>query len=79
MNLEQEALEIISEICGAEVSALQPDTELAADLGIDSPKALYMVVEIEDRLQVEIPDDQVQDLKTIGDVLAILREQESSS
>lgn len=79
MNLEQEALEIISEICGAEVSALQPDTELAADLGIDSPKALYMLVEIEDRLQVEIPDDQVQDLKTIGDVLAILREQESSS
>ena len=79
MSLEQKLLEIISEVCGAEVSALQPDTELAADLGIDSPKALYMLVEIEDRLQVEIPDDQVHDLKTIGDVLAAVREQESLS
>ena len=79
MSLERKLLEIISEICDAEVSALRPETELASDLGIDSPKALYMLVEIEDRLQVEIPDDQVQDLKTIGDVLAIIREQESPS
>ena len=79
MSLERKLLEIISEICGTEVSALQPNTELAADLGIDSPKALYMLVEIEDRLEIEIPDDQVPELKTIGDVMAIVRKQQCSS
>ncbi len=69
MESKQVALEVVAQIAGVEVSSLAPGTELVADLGIDSPKALHLLVELEDRLGVEIDDEDVGRLKTVGDIL----------
>lgn len=69
MDRRRTALEVVAEVGGVEVSSLAPETELVAHLGIDSPKALHLLVELEDRLGVEIDDDDVVNLKTVGDVL----------
>lgn len=73
MNTKQtSALDILSELSGREAEAIKPSMELVADLGIDSPKALQLLVEIEERLDIEISDEDAAKLDTVGDVLSYL-------
>ncbi len=78
MARKQAVLEIIAEVSGVEVSSLEPETELVADLGIDSPRALQLLVELEDRLEIEIGDEAIEKLETVGSVLEAIRQYEAS-
>ena len=69
MDRKQIALEVIAEVSGAAGSTLTPETELIGQLGIDSPRVLQMLVQLEDRLDVEISDEDVENLNTVGDIL----------
>ncbi len=72
MDRRQTVLNVIATVCKTEVSELKPQMELVADLGIDSPKALHLLLEIEDRLGVEIEDGEVAELRTVGDILTAI-------
>ena len=69
MTHRQETLDVLARIAGVDVATLAPEQHLVVDLGIDSPKALRLLVELEDRLDVEIEDEDAAGLKTVGDVL----------
>jgi acyl carrier protein len=66
------ALDIIARVSGTERDRITPDLELVAHLGIDSAKALELLVELEDRIGIEIDDDDAAQLNTVGDILAYL-------
>jgi acyl carrier protein len=66
------ALKIIADLSGKPVGELKSETELVAHLGIDSPKALQLLVELEDGLSIEISDEQAARMETVGDVLAFV-------
>ncbi len=66
------ALEILAGISGVDRERLEPGMSLAADLGIDSPKALQLLVDLEDALDIEIPDEAAARMDTVGDVLRFL-------
>ncbi len=70
MDNKQVVLEVIAEVAGRPLSDLTPTTELVAGLNLDSSKALQLLIELEERLDIEIDDEQVGRLKTVGDVLA---------
>jgi acyl carrier protein len=44
-----------------------------AELGIDSLSVMQIVGELENRLSITIPDDQLVKLQTVGDLLAVVR------
>ncbi len=69
---EQIVLDVIARVSGVHAASLERDTELVGELGIDSPKALHMLIQLEDRLGVEIGDDETARLRTVGDVLDAL-------
>ena len=69
MDRKQAALETIAEVCGVDIQNLKPEDDLFATLGIDSPKALHLLLKLEDRFEIEISDEDVEGLKTVGDVL----------
>ena len=52
---------------------LKPAMELVSDLGIDSPKALELLVELEEALGIEISDEDAASMETVGDVLEYAR------
>ena len=54
MNAKEKALAIIAELADKNASELTPEMEIVADLNIDSPKQLQLLVELEDQLGVEI-------------------------
>ena len=72
MDMKNKALEIVAATSGKEVADLDPKLDLVADLGIDSPKALQMLLDIEDALGIEISDEDAAKMDTVGDVLGYL-------
>jgi acyl carrier protein len=70
MNRSEIAISVIARVTGAAVQSISPETELVADLDMDSAKALELLVELEDRFEVEIDDEEAANLNTVGDVLA---------
>lgn len=64
-------LDVISGLAKVSKDTLKPETELVADLGIDSPKALQLLVELEEALDIEITDEEAAKLESVGDILEL--------
>ena len=56
-------------------ATLAPSTELSADLNIDSVAAMDLIMEIEDRFEIDIPVNQISDLRNLGDLVELVRAQ----
>ena len=72
MDTVKKALDIVARISGKDVAELEPRLELVADLGIDSPKALQLLLDLEDALGIEISDEDAAKMDTVGDILDYL-------
>ncbi|TQN31408.1 acyl carrier protein [Haloactinospora alba] len=72
-NSEQEILnglgEIIDEIAGVPAAEVTAEKSFVDDLDIDSLSMVEIAVAAQDKFGVEIPDDQLKDLKTVQDVI----------
>ncbi len=51
------------------MTEIRPDMDLVADLELDSPKAVRLLVELEERLDIEIDDEVAGRMSTVGDLL----------
>lgn len=72
MSQRETALDVLSKVSGMETEQIQPEMDLTTDLGIDSPKALQLLVDLEDRLSIEISDEEAAKMQTVGDVLTFV-------
>jgi acyl carrier protein len=61
--------EIVEEIAGVEADEVTPEKSFVDDLDIDSLSMVEIAVAAQDKFGVEIPDDQLKDLKTVQDVV----------
>ena len=61
--------EIIDEIAGVPADEVTPEKNFVDDLDIDSLSMVEIAVAAQDKFGVEIPDDQLKDLKTVQDVI----------
>lgn len=74
MEREKIVLEVIGKVSNRNPEVVKPEHELVADLGIDSPKGLQLLAELEDRLKIEISDDAAAKMNTVSDVLAYVKQ-----
>ncbi|MEE1787867.1 acyl carrier protein [Streptomyces sp. SP17BM10] len=61
--------EIVNEIAGIPTEDVQLDKSFTDDLDVDSLSMVEVVVAAEERFEVKIPDDEVKNLKTVGDAV----------
>jgi acyl carrier protein len=52
--------------------SIVPSTDLAADLNVDSVAAMDLIMEIEDRFEIDIPINLVSDMTTVADLVAVV-------
>ena len=52
---------------------LSEQTHIVDDLGLDSVAMMDFVMEIEDRLDISVPLDQIAEVETLGDLIATVR------
>ena len=64
--------EIVNEIAGIPVEDVQLDKSFTDDLDVDSLSMVEVVVAAEEKFDVKIPDDEVKNLKTVGDAVAFI-------
>ena len=50
------------------------DSSITEDLGADSLDLVDLVMSLEEEFDVEIPDDQVENVKTVGDIVKYIEE-----
>ena len=68
-DIQAELAAIVEEIAGVDAADVQPDKEFIADLDVDSLSMVEIVVAAEEKFGVRIPDDQVKNLRTVGDAV----------
>lgn len=64
--------EVIVETLACDAADINLETRLQEDLGADSLDAAELNMAFEDALGTCIPDDQLGQIKTVGDIVAIL-------
>jgi acyl carrier protein len=69
--------EIVDEIAGVPADEVTPEKNFVDDLDIDSLSMVEIAVAAQDKFGVEIPDDQLKDLKTVQDVVSYVHKNAS--
>lgn len=66
----QKVKEIVAEQLGVdEIDSITPSTSLIKDLEADSLDAVEIIMAIEDEFGIEIPDEEAESFKNIGDIV----------
>ncbi len=68
-DIQAELAAIVEEVAGVSAADVQLDKEFIADLDVDSLSMVEIVVAAEEKFGVRIPDDQVKNLRTVGDAV----------
>jgi acyl carrier protein len=64
--------EIVNEVAGIPAADVQLDKSFTDDLDVDSLSMVEVVVAAEEKFGVRIPDDDVKNLKTVGDAVTYI-------
>ncbi|HXR42107.1 MAG TPA: acyl carrier protein [Acidothermaceae bacterium] len=64
--------EIVNEVAGIPAADVQMDKSFTDDLDVDSLSMVEVVVAAEEKFGVRIPDDDVKNLKTVGDAVTYI-------
>ncbi|MBO5211001.1 MAG: acyl carrier protein [Clostridia bacterium] len=61
--------QILADTLDVNVEELSADTNIATDLGADSLDVVEILMSIEDEFEVEIPDSEIENIRTIGELV----------
>ena len=64
--------EILEEVAGVNPDDVAEEKSFTEDLDVDSLSMVEVVVAAEEKFDVKIPDDEVQNLKTVGDAVTYI-------
>lgn len=65
-SIEQRVIEIIAERLAIRRSAIKPESRLLEDLHADSLDGVTLLIDIEEEFGIDVNDDDVQNIKTVG-------------
>ena len=64
--------EIIVEQLDVDEDKVTTDASITEDLGADSLDVVDLVMNIEESFDLEIPDEEVENIKTVGDIVKFI-------
>jgi acyl carrier protein len=74
---ESKVKEIIAKELEVDIKQLQPEAKFIEDLGADSLDIVELVMALEEEFGLDIPDEDADKLKTVGDALNYLQQHAS--
>lgn len=73
MELQEKIVNLVGDATKSETSAMTEKTNFVDDLNLDSLDMVELMMKMEDEFGIEIPEDDTEKLKTIGDVVSYLK------
>ena len=65
---------ILSAQFDVDEDTITPETNIEDDLGADSLDVIDMLMSLEDEFDVEIPDEEIEHLRLVGDLVSYIEE-----
>ncbi len=72
MAILDEVKEVIVQQLNVDAAQVKPEAEFVKDLGADSLDVVELVMALEEKFDIEIPDEQAEKISTVGDVVAYI-------
>lgn len=69
-QLTEEIVAIIEERLGVAADDVTPEKSLTNDLGADSLDSVELIMSIEQKFGISIPESTTEEIKTVGDIVA---------
>jgi acyl carrier protein len=73
-DVEETINDIIAEQLGVDKAAVKPGASFTEDLGADSLDAVELIMAIEEKFDIEIPDEEAEKMTTPGDCVKAVKE-----
>jgi acyl carrier protein len=73
-EIAQKVTSIIIDKLGVEESEVSPEASFTNDLGADSLDTVELIMEFEKEFNISIPDDQAENIATVGHAISYLEE-----
>ncbi len=71
-EIEDRVRRLISRNLSVAEEAVVPSASLIEDLGADSLDTVELVISLEDEFGIQLTDDQVASIQTVGDAVALI-------
>ena len=68
----EKVVAILAEQFDVEEDKIVEDTDLQDDLGADSLDVVDLLMSIEDEFEIEIPDEEIENIRTVGALVAYI-------
>ena len=65
--------EILEEVAGVTPADATPEKSFTEDLDVDSLSMVEIATAVEDKFGVAIPDDELGNIKTVGDAMSYIQ------
>jgi acyl carrier protein len=72
-NLEARVKEIIAQQLEVNPEQVRPEASFTDDLKADSLAVVELVLALEEAFKIEIPDEDTEQIKTVGDAVAYIK------
>ena len=66
--------DILMDQLDVEEEKIKPDSNITDDLGADSLDVVDLVMSLEEEFVVEVPDEEVEHMKTVGDIVKYIED-----
>ena len=63
---------ILAEQFDVDEDTITVDTDVQEDLGADSLDVVDLLMSIEDEFECEIPDEEIENIKTVGELVSFI-------
>ncbi len=70
--MKKEIIKIIAKVAEVPEKSINENTNLLADLDLESLDLVTLISEIETKYELEIPDKEIKKIQTVGDIVNYL-------
>jgi len=72
-NVEKDIIQILANVTGRNAEEFRPEAKFYDDLGVDSIKAIEIIVALEKQYKIRIRDEQIPKMSIVGQVVDIVK------
>ena len=70
----EKVVDLVAEQLGVDKKIIRPESNIIEDLGADSLDVIEMLMTLEDEFGITIPDDTINQIKTVGQIVELIEE-----
>ncbi|GAA7264880.1 acyl carrier protein [Helicobacter pylori] len=74
MALFEDIQAVIAEQLNVDTAQVTPEAEFVKDLGADSLDVVELIMALEEKFGIEIPDEQAEKIVNVGDVVKYIKD-----